>query len=167
MTQFDPNAAPPAPVVGYYTPGTQPVQYAGFGLRLVAVFIDGLVLLIPNIIVAVVLMIPFGIMSGNPSQSSAVAFQLLFRVASVLIGWIYYAKMESSPKKATFGKQAMGIIVTDEMGNGLSFANASGRYFGKLLSGICFIGFIMAAFTQRKQALHDIMAHALVVKKPL
>ena len=57
-----------------------------------------------------------------------------------------------------------GIVVTDLNGNRISFARANGRYFGKWISGMTFyIGFIMAGFTEKKQALHDVFGGALVV----
>jgi uncharacterized RDD family membrane protein YckC len=69
-------------------------------------------------------------------------------------------------KGATVGKMAMGLKVTDMEGNQISFLRASYRYFGKFLSSmILLIGYIMAGFTEKKQALHDIMANCLVVKK--
>ena len=72
--------------------------------------------------------------------------------------------MESSSKQATLGKLALGIVVTDLNGNRISFGRATGRYFGKIVSGMIFaIGYIMAGITERKQALHDIMASCLVV----
>jgi uncharacterized RDD family membrane protein YckC len=80
-------------------------------------------------------------------------------------GWLYFALMESSAKGATLGKMALGLRVTDLSGNRISFGRATGRYFGKIVSGMIFsIGYIMAGFTQQKQALHDIMAGCLVVR---
>ena len=68
---------------------------------------------------------------------------------------------------AALGKISVGIVVTDIDGNRVSFGRASGRYFGKIVSWIILtIGFNMAAFTERKQALHDIMAGCLVIRKP-
>jgi uncharacterized RDD family membrane protein YckC len=73
--------------------------------------------------------------------------------------------MESSSRQATVGKIALGIEVTDLEGNRLSFGRALGRNLAKIISAlILYIGFIMAAFTKRKQALHDMIASALVVK---
>ena len=79
---------------------------------------------------------------------------------------IYFAFMESSARQATLGKQALGIIVTDLNGNRIYFGKATARYFGKFISGLILgIGYIMAGFTEKKQALHDMMARCLVVKK--
>jgi uncharacterized RDD family membrane protein YckC len=72
--------------------------------------------------------------------------------------------MESSSWQAMLGKRALGIIVTDENGNRLTFGRATGRYWAKFLSYfILMIGFLMAAFTPKKQALHDMVANTLVV----
>ena len=85
---------------------------------------------------------------------------------SFLLVWIYSAVFESSGKQATLGKMALGIIVTDLSGKRISFGKASGRYFGQFLSGfILGIGFLMIAFTARKQGLHDKLAGCLVVNK--
>jgi uncharacterized RDD family membrane protein YckC len=74
--------------------------------------------------------------------------------------------MECSDNQATLGKMAIGIIVTDLNGNKISFGRATGRYFGKIISSvILLIGFFMAAFTEKKQAFHDIITGCLVVKK--
>ncbi len=74
--------------------------------------------------------------------------------------------MESSPTQATLGKMALGIKVTDLAGKRVGFGKATGRYFGKIISAlILLIGFIMVAFTEKKQGLHDKMAGCLVVNK--
>ena len=80
--------------------------------------------------------------------------------------YLYYAFMESSANQATVGKIALGLKVTDTDGGRISFGRALGRTFAKILSVLTlFIGFIMAGFTDRKQALHDKIAHTLVVKR--
>lgn len=77
--------------------------------------------------------------------------------------WIYEAAMESSSKQATVGKMALGLRVTDLEGRRISFARATGRHFAKIISGMTLlIGYIMAGFTERKQALHDMIAGTLV-----
>ena len=74
--------------------------------------------------------------------------------------------MESSPKQATVGKLACGLVVTDLSGQRLTFGKASGRYFAMIPSALILgIGFLMCLWTERKQCLHDIMAGCLVVTK--
>jgi uncharacterized RDD family membrane protein YckC len=72
----------------------------------------------------------------------------------------------SSEWQATVGKRVMSIVVTDLHGGRISFGRATGRHFAKYLSAFLLgIGFIMAAFTSKKQALHDIIAETVVVKR--
>jgi len=87
-------------------------------------------------------------------------------VIQFIFAWCYFAGMESSPLRATIGKLAVGIYVVDDSGERLSFGRATGRHFGKIISGLIVgIGYIMAGFTSQKKALHDMMAGALVVAK--
>jgi uncharacterized RDD family membrane protein YckC len=80
------------------------------------------------------------------------------------VNWLYFTLQESSQRQATIGKMALGIVVTDLNGERIGFAKATGRYFAKILSAIILlIGFIMVAFTEKKQGLHDILAGTLVV----
>jgi uncharacterized RDD family membrane protein YckC len=84
----------------------------------------------------------------------------------MVLNWLYYALLESSTWQATLGKKALGLEVTDVEGRRISFGRASGRFFAKIISAlILFIGFIMAGFTEKKQALHDIIAGTLVIRK--
>jgi uncharacterized RDD family membrane protein YckC len=74
--------------------------------------------------------------------------------------------MISSEWQATVGKRAMSIVVTGIDGGRISFGRATGRHFAKYVSAfIIGIGFIMAAFTAKKQALHDMMAETLVINR--
>ena len=136
--------------------------YAGFWRRAVALFVD------PFILIAVTLPIrlvePIAIITG--ADIATVIGQALGAAAIVgLIWWLYYAGFESSRWQATPGKRVIGIRVTDAAGARVSFARASGRFFAKILSGlICGIGYLLAAFTARKQALHDLIAGTLVVR---
>ena len=87
-------------------------------------------------------------------------------VFSSCASWIYEAAMESSAKQATVGKMAMGLKVTNLEGRRISFTRATGRHFAKYISAmILLIGYIMAGFTERKQALHDMIASCLVLRR--
>jgi serine phosphatase RsbU (regulator of sigma subunit)/uncharacterized RDD family membrane protein YckC len=126
------------------------VQYAGFWRRFVAAFID-VILTIIALLFVILLMVRLSNAEFTP-------------IALLIIPWIYSAIMESSSKQATLGKMALGIIVTDLEGRRISFVKATGRYFCKVLSILSlFIGFIMAGFTKKKQALHDMMTNCLLV----
>jgi uncharacterized RDD family membrane protein YckC len=136
-------------------------EYAGFWRRFVAVIIDGLLLNITGHFVFGKFGVPFLFFTKvNPSVIGKFSFSY------IVLGWIYYTLMESSSLQATLGKMALSIIVTDFEGKRISFARATGRHFAKIISGIIlYIGFIMAGFTAKKQALHDIIANCLVIKK--
>ncbi|NOX17851.1 MAG: RDD family protein [Chlorobi bacterium] len=166
------------------------VTYAGFWKRFVAVFIDGIVISIVQTLLFFPLYLFFGIslfpfMNADKLENefstiravqyanddvslgffvaimSGIAFLV---VVTIVLQWLYFALMESSSKQATLGKMALGIKVTDLDGNRISFGRATGRYFGKIISGMIFyIGFMMAGWTQKKQALHDMLAGCLVV----
>jgi uncharacterized RDD family membrane protein YckC len=87
-------------------------------------------------------------------------------VGSIFITGVYYVIMETSDYQGTLGKMAMGIKVTDLDGNKLTYQKSIFRFLATFLSKITiFIGYIIAAFTEKKQALHDIIAGTLVVKK--
>ena len=87
-------------------------------------------------------------------------------LSALLITWFYYALMQSSARQATVGKMVLGLKVTDINGDRLTFARASLRYFSKILSNLfLMIGYIMAGFTEKKQALHDMIANTYVVRK--
>src|ERR1700693_3188554 len=172
-----PVASPTGPPVVY---AQTSVQYAGFWLRVVAYLIDSVVLGLGFM----ALFVPFAILTGltavlgnihpgeDPRDVGAVLggtfFLGLFTVMSLafLGGWLYHAKMESSSWQATLGKKALNLRVTDFYGARISFARASGRHFAKLITGMIpfGIGFIMAGFTERRQALHDMIASCLVLR---
>ena len=133
------------------------VEYAGFWKRAIAATIDSVILFVVGTVVGI-----FIIMITGSSEG----LQIINNLLGAIIGWLYFALQESSPKQATIGKATIGIIVTDSSGKRLSFYRASGRHFGKLVSTITLgFGFLMASFTKRKQALHDIMFDCLVVVK--
>lgn len=147
------------------------IAYAGFWLRAVAFIIDLLILTFASFPILWKLIERnvgpepsyhdyFAFYASGTRQ--AIAFQLLLQ----LICWLYFAAFESSRWQATPGKKILGLYVTDLNGKRISFARSTGRYVGKALEQFTlFIGFLIAGFTARKQALHDIVASCLVLKK--
>jgi len=144
------------------------IVYAGFVRRFAALFIDGLILLIPTWLLSFLLIGLAGGLKGQQDENAAAAgfAVVLYYVLLFTMKALYFAGMESSANQGTFGKRAMGIKVTDEQGNRLSFAQALGRWFAAALSYLTvYVGFLMAGFTDRKRALHDMVAGTLVVDK--
>jgi uncharacterized RDD family membrane protein YckC len=159
-----------------------PGPYAGFWLRLVAYLIDSAILTIAFGAIVTILMVTVGLsffrgllppmpMPGqvpNPMFPAAILGVFLLLLPVVIVAtWLYFASMESSRHQGTLGKMALGLFVTDLLGRRISFGRATGRFFAKIITGLIpfFIGYIMAGFTEKKQALHDMIASCLVLKK--
>jgi uncharacterized RDD family membrane protein YckC len=167
--------APPAPSYPAAYPVAVPTTaYAGFWLRFVAWIIDRILLGVSFSFISLPIMAASGLrnmMMNHPPQTLPELlgmFSMLSRLIAlaVVFNWLYYVLLESSAWQATLGKKALGLEVTDMAGRRISFARATGRYFGKIVSAfILMIGFIMAGFTAQKQALHDMMAGCLVIRK--
>lgn len=157
---YQPYAPPAARVADTGDTDFASAAYAGFWLRFVAFFLDN--------IIAAIIAFPVGFVMGALlaiAGSQERAIEAAGNLLGFLISWLYFALMESSAKQATFGKMALGLKVTDLDGQRIGFGRATGRHFAKLLSGITLcIGYIMAGFTERKQALHDMLAKTLVIK---
>lgn len=119
--------------------------YAGFWKRFAALVIDAIIL----------------------STATGLLIALSFGAAGIAVvfgPWVYEAAMLSSEWQATVGKKVMQIAVTGLDGGRISFARATGRHFAKYISAFLLMaGYLMAAFTERKQALHDMIAGTLVV----
>jgi uncharacterized RDD family membrane protein YckC len=131
-------------------------MYAGFWRRFAAWILDGLLLSLVTL--------PFTLQFDGGVAAEAARTSAAGTISTV-VGWLYFALMESSAKQATVGKMALGIIVTDLDGRRIGFGRATGRYFAKILSALTLgIGFLMAGFTERKQALHDMVASCLVIR---
>lgn len=180
----DAQAAEPPPFAPAATPVPPPTttaaleDHAGFWKRLIAYIIDAIVLYIPNLLVTQA----FGggaaqatlqqalLAAGTDADAMLAAYGHYYetmRVAIVLtslLAWLYFAVCESSAWQGTLGKLAMGIRVTDLDGRRIGFLRALGRYAAKFLSVMTLLfGFLMIAWTRRKQGLHDMLANTLVL----
>jgi len=154
-----PAAPPPPPVWDAQPVGVAQVAYGGFWIRVVAYIIDAILI---SLVLGVVTSI-FGVRYMDMDDMSQI--DPTVNLLSLAVAWLYFALMESSERGATVGKMAMGLRVVTNDGKRLSFMNATGRYFAKILSAIIFcIGYIMIAFTDRKRGLHDMIASTLVIK---
>lgn len=143
--------------------------YAGFWIRFLAVVIDAVILFAVMTPIRLILHAPMGLMAASRHEGfnplMFLPFIGLSMLISVVLNWLYEAYFLSSERQATLGKMALGIRVTDVRGQRLSFGQATLRHFAKWLSGLTFlIGYIIAAFTERKQALHDFLAGTVVLR---
>jgi uncharacterized RDD family membrane protein YckC len=143
--------------------------FAGFWLRAVAYLLDSLVV---GFLVTLAILLPLvergAIPADNPwflyqnqSRQTLATWLLVF-----MASWLYFSAFESSAWQATPGKRLLGLCVTDLAGRRLTFTRASLRYLGKLVFGtILLFGFLFVAFTPQKQALYDITAQCLVLRR--
>ncbi|MCG8697823.1 MAG: RDD family protein [Bacteroidales bacterium] len=138
-------------------------KYAGFWIRFVAFFVDGIIIGIPMYIA----LFTFVRASESAGNSALSGFLALMVFIMVIAGpWLYFALMHCSKNQATLGKMMAGIQVVDLQYKRISFGRATGRFFSLILSRmILYIGYIMAAFDSQKQALHDKIAGTYVVYK--
>jgi uncharacterized RDD family membrane protein YckC len=150
-------------------------RYAGFWIRFVALFIDGIILGIASMIVRIpLMMIGFGSAAtlgsrlDNPGDLAAfipmimglVGISILIQLALSIIYEVYFL----TSRGATPGKMALGLKVIRADGGPISVGLAVGRFFGKILSGLTlYIGFIIAGFDAEKRSLHDRLCETRVI----
>jgi len=162
------------------------MKYAGFWIRFCAYLIDYIILSIPLWIITTIIFLIFlstsdvfyymmydsTYMYRELTNEEAISFMVSYYSAlliMIIINFIgavaYFGGLHASKWQATIGKKIFGLKVTDMSGNRISFWKAVGRYAAMaFLSGIFLIGYIMAAFTDKKQSLHDIIASTIVIK---
>jgi len=151
------KATPEAPSVAPEAPAAASVelQPAGFWLRVVAFIVDYALLLF---LLAAMLT---GAMSVGGEDLAGPAYWLW-----IVVSFFYWPVLESTEWRATVGKKLLGLVVGDVDGGGLNFVRSLLRNLAKIISSIPFgIGYLMAAFTARKQALHDLITKAVVLRK--
>jgi uncharacterized RDD family membrane protein YckC len=143
--------------------------YAGFWLRAAAYFID--TILISAIFGLGASFYPAAFLKFPDQKTVSLAtLPQLTPLAiglTILVVWLYYAFFEASAWQATPGKRMLRLYVTDLNGRPITFARATLRYFAKMISSLTFlVGYFLAGFTEKKQALHDIIASCLVLRRP-
>lgn len=141
------------------TVATGSLRYANFWKRLAAQIFDQLILGVITsgftVLLATVVI---------PADVTVQQVYILASIGSLVINWLYFAAMESSTTQATLGKLAIELRVVDMHGQRISFGRASGRFFGKILSGLMLgIGYLMIGMTPKRQAMHDLLTDCLVI----
>ena len=134
------------------------VRYGGFWVRLGAYFVDGYII---------------WVLSVAAITGMALVFTGKFTIyaetglVGIVVAMFYHASFVSSSMMATPGKRLFGLYVTDDQGRRLDIGRALGRHVAGILSWLTLgIGFLMIAYSDRKQALHDHKAGTLVRRKP-
>jgi uncharacterized RDD family membrane protein YckC len=145
-----------------------PIEYAGFWLRVWAGSIDIFLEVFAALLVTVIVDIGMRIFSPQFGLSPITARYvtgIVFIFVLTMGAWLYCASMECSTWRATVGKRIVGLQVLSASGGQISFGQATVRHFMKFLSLFtATIGFMMAGWTKRKQALHDMPSDCVVVR---
>ncbi len=146
------------------------MQYANIGKRSLAFFLDLIIWLVLTSII-------YGLVAGffpalfpalfkDITTTSTGASDQLFWLIFIIVGWPYHSINHSSPRQATLGKRAFGIIVSDLNENQISFSRATGRYFCFVLfTVLVLVDFLSVPFTDNNQALHDLITRTVVIEK--
>jgi uncharacterized RDD family membrane protein YckC len=157
---------------------TPPVIYGGFWRRLIAFLLD----LVFYVFIVCILMFTLTIGLAKSGMDERTFEQFSSRdnlsVICFLIFWLYFSILESSSKQGTVGKWMLGIQVTDLNGKRISFGKATGRFVfafilyavsifasSDIMLGIAAMGSSIAALTPKRQALHDLIAECLIVRR--
>jgi uncharacterized RDD family membrane protein YckC len=160
-----------------------PMRYAGFWARVAATVIDSL-LMTPLMIVLLFFLMPRvtaqdyreDVRAAHGTDRSDVAWHRFLQqemrilgalvLAGFIASWPYYTLLEASPAQGTVGKLILRLKVTDLDGRRVRWGRANARYLGRWISGLPYCaGYLFPLFTARKQALHDMMARCLVLKR--
>ncbi|MBP6985095.1 MAG: RDD family protein [Alphaproteobacteria bacterium] len=141
------------------------VRYAGFWLRFSASFIDGLFVLFLVLLMMFIVGLPI-LASGNENTEPSGVFSIFTVIVTFVFPFLYEPVMHSSKYQATVGMMALNLKIVDLEHKKISFWRALGRYLATIISSlILYIGFIMIAFTEKKQGLHDMIAGTLVIRE--
>ncbi|WP_037498653.1 RDD family protein [Solirubrobacter soli] len=139
--------APQAPP-GSYSSGPSGPR-AGFWQRFGAAFLDGLILLVPTVILRVIF-------------KDSVGLYYLFQT---IISLGYYTYFEGGPTGQTIGKRALGIRVYDfREGGAIGYGRGFLRQIGKYIAAIpLFLGYFWMLWDKEKQCWQDKIAGTVVV----
>ena len=119
--------------------------YAGFWQRFLAGITDSIILIVIEVILIFIPIIGW--------------------ILSLFVTWLYFAIQHSSTKQATFGMRALDIKITNENHGKIGFWRATGNFYLTVISAlVVFIGFLMIAFTSRKQGFHNLISRTLCIK---
>lgn len=147
------------------TAGGQGIVYAEFMPRVAAYLLDNIFIGVIGLILLVGVAFMFGLVSGGDESVIGTGF-LLGLLLNFFVTILYFVGYETSAKQGTWGKQILGIKVTNMEGGRLTTGQAIGRFFAKFITGLtCSIGYLLPLFTDRKQTLHDLICGCLALKK--
>jgi uncharacterized RDD family membrane protein YckC len=146
---------------------TVPPVYAGFWLRLAATLIDASLICFPVYIMFFFAVVVLWKITTSNGGSTSVGILAALVTMMLLAPWFYFSFLESSRWQATVGKSLLRLYVTDLEGHRLSRGRSMARNLAKCLSTLTLgVGYLMSGFTARRQALHDLIAQCVVLRRP-
>ena len=155
------GSATPAPVPG----AVVAVEPAGFWIRVAATLLDSLVF---AVVFGVLFVLGIGMAFVLPPEIAITLSSLLSIVGMLGVSFLLYFYYPAV-KGQTPGKKLLGLwIYSDETppGRGLGYGKAALRFVGHAVCSFTFsLGYVMVAFTSKKQGLHDLIAKTYVGKK--
>jgi len=168
--KFAPVSVTPAAtsvLMGATAPTLDLTDYGSFSGRFVAVFVDGLLMLVAMLALTVVIALVFKVGVPDlqkPAQGAAMIGGFLVVYLLALLAPAVYEIVMIGQQGATIGKKSRRLVVVRTNGEAVSMGRSVLRYLIKMfLSSILLIGYLMALFTAKKQALHDLIADTIVV----
>jgi uncharacterized RDD family membrane protein YckC len=143
------------------------LTYAGFWLRLLAALIDGVLISFPLFGFAFFIILVVRLVSARKGYDPAIGILAGLAATALVVPWLYFSLLESSRWQGTPGKSLLRLYVVDLKGHRLTWSRATGRNLAKYLSNLTVgVGHLMCGFTKKKQALHDVLAGCLVLRRP-
>ena len=144
-----------------------PLAYAGVWLRFAAALIDGFLISFPLLFLATFSVFVVRLVSAGKGYDPGIGIIVALLTIVFLGPWFYFSLLESSSWQATVGKNVLRLYVTDIEGRRLTRGRAMGRNLAKYLSNLTLgVGYLMCGFSAKKQALHDVLARCLVLRRP-
>ncbi|RMH88997.1 RDD family protein [Lysobacter pythonis] len=148
------------------------IAYAGFWRRVAANWLDSMIIGVASYALILPLSMMMGLTAASLNQYADAPLMTMLPLMSLVYFLLfgmqaaYFAWMHSRPAQATLGKMAVGIKVCGPEGARIGFWRGFGRYFALLLGCLpLYVGVLMAAFTERKRGLHDMICDTVVVDK--
>lgn len=133
------------------------INYAGIGDRLLAFLMDSIIIIVPLLALTQVT----GLYKINREWTG-----VAINIFELILCWLYFTAFESSSWQATVGKKILNLKVTNKDNLKITFRQASVRFWSKLITLLTLgIGFLILAFNEKRQALHDKIAGCVILNK--
>jgi uncharacterized RDD family membrane protein YckC len=138
------------------------MDYAGFWRRLAAYLLDGLVFGTVSLVIGLLA----GVTTLREQFDPMAPLNLSQTAVEFVVMLIYFVLQEGSEKQATFGKRLLGLKVQTVDGERLTYVQALVRFLSRLVCVVTVgFGYLMVAWAEKKQGLHDKIAGTVVVMK--